>query len=85
MQQPNEIWTKKLKRLSEKACGKQFGYDLWQKYAAGFPDDYRLSISPRHALGDMLQLEKLPAPTARQPVSLLKPDKLFPHYRLHFL
>jgi glutamate dehydrogenase len=78
------MWTKNLKRMSEKACGENSGFCLWRKYADLFPDDYRLLISPRHALGDMLQLEKLPAPQERQPVSLLKPDRYYPHYRLHF-
>lgn len=84
MRKRNELWAKNLKRISEKACGDHFGFCLWQKYADLFPDDYRLLISPRHALGDMLQLEKLPAPPERQPVSLLKPDRSYPHYRLHF-
>ena len=48
-----------------------------------FPADYQALISPRYALNDILQLERLIASKCES-VSLLKPHLKQPHYRLHF-
>lgn len=76
-------WPENLKIFIEKALGKQTGLPLWQKYQALFPLDYQHLISPRFALNDILQLERLIG-SNQQSVSLVKPYANHPHYRLHF-
>jgi glutamate dehydrogenase len=67
----------------ERVLGKQTGYSLWQKYNGLLPADYQTLISPRYAVNDILQLERLIA-SHRQGISLLKPYSNYLHYRLHF-
>ncbi len=79
----NKSWQNTLKALIERVLGKETGYSLWKKYDGLLPVDYQMLISPRYALNDILQLERLIA-SKRQGISLLKPDSNYPHYRLHF-
>lgn len=76
-------WTENLKIFVEKALGQTTGLPLWEKYHALFPLDYQSLISPRFALNDILQLERL-IRSNQQTVSLIKPYANHPHYRLHF-
>lgn len=76
-------WQESLKALSVRALGKQTGRRLWQKYHVLFPTDYQSLISPRYALNDILQLERL-ITSNRQGISLVKPDAKNLNYRLHF-
>ncbi|WP_411727265.1 NAD-glutamate dehydrogenase domain-containing protein, partial [Methyloglobulus sp.] len=76
-------WQDTLKALIERALGKEAGDPLWQKYHLLFPADYQALISPRYALNDILQLERLMALNCES-ISLLKPYLNHPHYRLHF-
>jgi glutamate dehydrogenase len=79
----DKSWEDNLKALALRALGKQQGRQLWEKYHALFPADYQGLISPRYALKDCLQLERLIA-SKSESVSLLKPYPNQPHYRLHF-
>lgn len=83
MHKRTKSWPENLKALIERTLGKQAGLPLWQKYAGLFPLDYQSLISPRYALNDILQLERLTV-SNRQQVSLLNPYANQPHYRLHF-
>jgi glutamate dehydrogenase len=76
-------WQDTLKALAMRVLGKQTGKQLWQKYHLLFPADYQALISPRYALNDILQLERLKSSNC-QLVSLLKPYANRLHYRLHF-
>jgi glutamate dehydrogenase len=76
-------WQTVLRALAIRALGKQKGRQIWQKYHALFPADYQKLISPRYALNDSLQLERLIASKCEN-VSLIKPYLNHPHYRLHF-
>ncbi|MEQ1635297.1 MAG: NAD-glutamate dehydrogenase domain-containing protein [Methylococcales bacterium] len=76
-------WQNTLRALCDRVLGKQTGEQLWQKYHALFSKEYQSLISPRYALNDILQLERLNNP-ASQGISLIKPDAKHPHYRLHF-
>lgn len=76
-------WLEKLKALIEKALGKKVGYPLWEKYSALFPSYYKSLISPRYALNDILQLERLLV-SNHQGVCLIKPYANNQYYRLHF-
>jgi glutamate dehydrogenase len=78
-----QSWQETLKALSVRALGEQTGGQLWQKYQGLFPADYQTLISPRYALNDMLQLERLTSFNVES-ISLLKPYQNQPHYRLHF-
>ncbi|MGZ8224457.1 MAG: NAD-glutamate dehydrogenase domain-containing protein, partial [Methylobacter sp.] len=76
-------WDISFQQLIERALGKQKGGRLWQKYHSAFPPEYKALVSPRHAIKDVLSLEKITSPTA-QCISLLKPYQQESHYRLHF-
>jgi glutamate dehydrogenase len=80
---PTQTWTIHLRKLAERALGKQAGYQLWQKYLAAFSSEYRAQVSPRYALKDMLHLEQVLA-SGNQRISLLNPCRIVNHYRLHF-
>jgi glutamate dehydrogenase len=83
MTKQTKSWQDALKVFIERALGKQTGDPLWQKYHVLFPLDYQTLISPRYALNDVLQLERLIASNCES-ISLLKPYLNHPHYRLHF-
>jgi glutamate dehydrogenase len=83
MVKQTQSWQETLKALSVRALGKEVGGYTWKKYHALFPADYQTLISPRYALNDMLQLERLTTSTVES-ISLLKPYANHPHYRLHF-
>jgi glutamate dehydrogenase len=83
MTKQNKSWQDSLKALMERVLGKQIGDPLWQKYNGLLPADYQTLISPRYAVNDILQLERLIA-SNRQGISLLKPYSNYPYYRLHF-
>jgi glutamate dehydrogenase len=83
MVKQTQSWQETLKALSIRALDKETGRHLWQKYHALFPADYQKLISPRYALNDILQLERLIASNCES-ISLLKPYSNQPHYRLHF-
>jgi glutamate dehydrogenase len=83
MKQRTKTWQDRLKALIERALGTQAGLPLWQKYHKSFAVDYQALISPRYALNDILQLERLKA-SNHEGVSLIKPYANHPHYRLHF-
>lgn len=76
-------WQETLKALSIRALGEEAGRHLWQKYHALLPTDYQALISPRYALNDILQLERLIASHCES-ISLLKPYSNHLYYRLHF-
>ncbi len=76
-------WQDSFQRLIEKALGKTIGAQLSHKYHSVFTTEYRLLISPRHAIKDILHLEKLKA-SQGQCLSLLNPCRNMGHYRLHF-
>jgi glutamate dehydrogenase len=76
-------WERALLRLSWRTLGEEDGRRLQEKYRSLFTDFYQHLVSPRYALKDMLQLERIS--TSRcQRVSLLKPCQGIEHYRLHF-
>ncbi|MEQ1544617.1 NAD-glutamate dehydrogenase domain-containing protein [Methyloglobulus sp.] len=83
LQKRTKSWQETLKALSIRVLGKETGRHLWQKYHALFPADYQKLISPRYALNDILQLERLIASNCES-ISLLKPYANHPYYRLHF-
>ena len=83
MPKRTKSWVETLKVFIEKVMGAEAGLSLWQKYADLFPSDYQHLVSPRYALNDILQLEKLIA-SNRQSVCLIKPYAHHHHYRLHF-
>ncbi len=76
-------WAESLETLMERALGKQIGQNLWQKYKACFPVDYQALISPRYALNDILQIERLLASNTDK-IDLVKPYANHQYYRLHF-
>ncbi|MDD5580089.1 MAG: NAD-glutamate dehydrogenase [Methylobacter sp.] len=76
-------WDISFQQLIERALGKQEGERLWQKYYAAFPAEYKTLISPRYAIKDILNLEKIISPST-QCISLLKPYRHEAFYRLHF-
>jgi glutamate dehydrogenase len=82
MNESRESWHHALKRLAERALGKQQGRELCNNYRSLTTENYRSLISPRFALKDMLQLEGLQSggPSAR----LLSPCRNVEHFRLHF-
>ena len=80
---PALSWTAAFQRLAERALGKDAGAQLRQKYQSAFPVGYQALVSPRYALIDSLHLERLASPK-HQDISLLKPDRDTPDYRLHF-
>jgi glutamate dehydrogenase len=81
--QPTQSWATALRKLAERALGKECGTPLWQKYQSAFPPGYQALVSPRYALKDLLHLERLTGPK-HQDISLLKPYQNMAHYRLHF-
>ena len=83
MNNPTKTWPTKLRRIAERALGKQAGHSLWQKYHAAFSAEYRALVPPRYALKDMLQLEQVLS-SNNQHISLLNPCNTVAHYRLHF-
>ncbi|SJM94105.1 NAD-glutamate dehydrogenase domain-containing protein [Crenothrix polyspora] len=76
-------WHDKLQAFAIRVLGVQTARLLWQKYQPLLSADYQSLISPRYALNDILQLERLIS-TKQQAISLLKPYPHYPHYRLHF-
>jgi len=80
---PTKTWQINLRRIAERALGKQAGHQLWQKYHAAFSAEYRALVPPRYALKDMLQLEQVLS-SNNQHISLLNPGNTVAHYRLHF-
>lgn len=83
MYQRTKSWLETLKIISEKALGQIQGSSLRQKYSELFSLDYQALISPRHALNDILYLEKVISSNLES-VCFLKPDIHHPQYRLHF-
>lgn len=83
MNKRTKSWQHNLKAIAERALGKQIGLSLWQKYHELFSVDYQSLISPRYALNDILQLERL-ITSHRESVSLVKPYASQSNYRLHF-
>jgi len=83
MNKRTKSWQHNLKAIAERALGKQIGLSLWQKYYELFSVDYQSLISPRYALNDILQLERL-ITSHRESVSLVKPYASQSNYRLHF-
>ena len=81
--QSTQSWATALRKLAERALGKECGTPLWQKYQSAFPPGYQALVSPRYALKDLLYLERLTGPK-HQDISLLKPYQNMAHYRLHF-
>ncbi len=85
-EQPNKqsksSWQHTFKRLAARALG-GLGEQLWIKYHAQFTADYRTSISPRHALSDVLQLERF-STSKNLKMSLVKPQAGHQNYRLNF-
>ncbi|NOU13208.1 MAG: NAD-glutamate dehydrogenase [Methylococcaceae bacterium] len=78
-----DSWNNQYKSLTLRALGQHSGLALWQKTHELFPADYQALISPRYALNDILQLERLHN-SKRESVSLVKPYAQRPYYRLHF-
>lgn len=76
-------WEQSLFRLSARTLGEEEGHRLQEKYRSLFSAFYQHLVSPRYALKDMLQLERI-STSHYQPVSLLKPCQGIEHYRLHF-
>jgi glutamate dehydrogenase len=83
LNKPTETWTLNLQHIAERALGKQAGRALWEKYRSAFSGEYQILVSPRYALNDILNLERMPA-EGGQCASLLNPDKKSEHFRLHF-
>ena len=83
MQHRTKSWLETLNTLVQKALGKQAGLPLWEKYKTIFPSYYQSLISPRYALNDILQLERLLS-SNHQGVCLIKPYANNKYYRLHF-
>lgn len=79
----SEQWQNRLESLAERALGEQRGQQLVQKYRKSFSADYRLLVSPRYALNDILQVEHLSSSNDIR-VSLIRPHPKQPDYRLHF-
>lgn len=83
MHNRSKSWLETLKVIIEKSLGNQSGLPLWEKYNSLFPSYYKSLISPRYALNDILQLERLLV-SNNQGVCLIKPYANNIHYRLHF-
>ena len=83
LKQTRRTWTDSLQKLVERALGKDIGKQLCIKYMPAFSSNYQSLISPRYALKDLLHLEQL-TELKNHSLSLLKPCKETPHYRLHF-
>ncbi|MDI1293262.1 MAG: NAD-glutamate dehydrogenase [Methylobacter sp.] len=83
MRRQTQNWPIALQRIADRALGAAIGRQLWQKYHAAFSAEYRALVSPRYALKDMLNLERILA-SHEQRISLLNPCKRVDHYRLHF-
>jgi len=79
----NRTWQDSFQRLIERALGKGIGGQLAEKYHSVFSTDYRALISPRYAIKDILNLEKLKTPHS-QCIGLLNPHRNIEHFRLHF-
>lgn len=94
MNRLTKTWPIALRRIAERALGKQVGHQLWQKYHTAFSDEYQALVSPRYALKDILHLECILAANNQdfhslpvyywQRISLLNPSKRVGQYRLHF-
>lgn len=76
-------WSDKLGVLSARALDNPCGRQLLAKYHTLFTDEYRTLISPRYALNDILQIERL-LQTKSDRVDLIAPYANHPNYRLHF-
>ncbi|MGR9085791.1 MAG: NAD-glutamate dehydrogenase domain-containing protein [Gammaproteobacteria bacterium] len=83
MDRSNNHWHVSLRRLSDRALGNRAGRRLLKKYRSLFGELYQNLVSPRFALKDMLQLERV-AEVNCQRVSLIQPYRTVEHYRLHF-
>jgi glutamate dehydrogenase len=78
-----KTWHVALQQLAERALGKKAGRRLLKKYHSLLTDFYQQLVSPRYALKDMLQLERIAIANCQR-VSLLNPCQNTEHYRLHF-
>ncbi len=78
-----KTWLASLQRLTDRALGNKAGRQLQKKYRPLFTDFYQNLVSPRYALKDMLQLERIAVANCQR-VSLLNPCQNVEHYRLHF-
>ncbi len=76
-------WSDKIGALSEKALGSHHGRQILRRHHALFTDEYRSLVSPRYALNDVLQIERLLQSQADQ-VDLIAPYANQANYRLHF-
>jgi glutamate dehydrogenase len=76
-------WELKLRQLLERSLGKRDGGALWRKYRSAFSADYRLSMPPRYAAKDLLQLETV-LRSKDMCIDLLSPCQNHKHYRLQF-
>ena len=83
MQHRTKSWLETLNTIILKHLGEEVGLTLWGKYKTLFPAYYQSLISPRYALNDILQLERL-LECNHQGVCLIKPYANNMHYRLHF-
>ncbi|CAG7857291.1 partial glutamate dehydrogenase, partial [biofilm metagenome] len=79
----SKLWQNRFQALAMRALGEKNGKRLVQKFTKAFPADYRSLISPRYALNDILQLERLSASDDLR-ISLVRPHPKNPDYRLHF-
>jgi glutamate dehydrogenase len=79
----SKTWHVALQQLTERALGPKAGRRLLKKYHSLLTDFYRQLVSPRYALKDMLQLDRIAVANCQR-VSLLNPGQHSEHYRLHF-
>lgn len=83
MNKPAQAWREALQQLAERALGLKAARSTLKKYRSLHTDFYQQLVSPRYALKDMLQLDRI-AVADCQRVSLLNPCQSVEHYRLHF-
>ncbi len=76
-------WEIKFRQLLERIYGKTTGSRLWYKYHDSFGGEYRAMFPPRCAVKDIVQIEKLSAPTDQR-INLIAPFQQLDDFRLHF-